>query len=59
MKRAAFDQIRNVWANACEFGQMHCAFDQTSQQWPNANEFGKMRMHMVNCAAHLAKYIQN
>ena len=36
-----------------------CAFGQTYQQWPNANTFGEMRMHLVNCSAHLAKYIHN
>jgi len=48
-KRAAFDQMRNVWLNARAFGQMRSAFDQC-----RTPKFKPAAAPLTNCAAHLA-----
>jgi len=63
VKRAAFDQMRNVWSNARTFGQMRahltkCAtFDQMRcalARVINAEHRNSNLLPLTNCAAHLA-----
>jgi len=52
VKRAAFDQMRNVWSNAR--GKMRAHLAECAARVINAEHRNSNLLPLMNCAAHLA-----